>query len=91
MHEGEAFGRLPEALKNPQSQENARFLKEVFARINELPTDERDVVILCHIMGYEVEADDPARITAATLCGVTGRTIRNRLRRANAKLKKEGL
>ena len=32
--------------------------------------------------------DDPAETTAASLCGVTGRTIRNRLHRAAAKLSK---
>jgi DNA-directed RNA polymerase specialized sigma24 family protein len=37
-------------------------------------------------MGYAEEADDPATRTAATICGVTGRTIRNRLTRAAAKL-----
>jgi DNA-directed RNA polymerase specialized sigma24 family protein len=37
-------------------------------------------------MGYAEEADDPAKRTAATICGVTGRTIRNRLTRAAATL-----
>ena len=81
------------ALKNPANQENAQFLREVFKAIDKLPPDQRDAVILCHVMGYEAESEDPAKITAATLRGVTGRTIRNRLRRAAASLKqyKEGL
>jgi hypothetical protein len=81
------------ALKNPATQEKAQVLREVFKAIDKLPPDQRDAVILCFIMGYEVESEDPAKITAATRCGVTGRTIRNRLRRATATLKqyKEGL
>jgi DNA-directed RNA polymerase specialized sigma24 family protein len=51
-----------------------------------LPPEERDAVILCHVMGYPEESDDPAKRTAATICGVTGRTTRNRLKRAAAKL-----
>jgi DNA-directed RNA polymerase specialized sigma24 family protein len=82
------------ALKNPATQENSQFLRELFKAIAKLPPDQRDAVILCHVMGYEAESEDPAKITAATLRGVTGRTIRNRLRRAAASLKqykKEGL
>jgi hypothetical protein len=33
-------------------------------------------------MGYDVESENPNKTTAATLCGVTGRTIRNRLSNA---------
>jgi len=91
----EAGSRLSGAvLKNPAPQENAQFLREVSIAIDKLPPDQRDAVILCFIMGYEVESEDPAKITAATLRGVTGRTIRNRLRRAAASLKQykdEGL
>jgi hypothetical protein len=82
----QAIGRLPEALNSPASQENAQFLQEVLKAIDTLPPDQREAVILCHLMGYEAESEDPAKITAATLCGVTGRTIRNRLRRAAATL-----
>src|SRR5919198_27953 len=62
------------------------FLNQLSQAIYTLPPEERDAVILCHIMGYAEEADDPAKRTAATICGVTGPTIRNRLTRAAAKL-----
>ena len=42
--------------------------------------------MLCRLMGFKEESEDPRERTAATLCDVTGRTIRNRLRRALAKL-----
>lgn len=51
-----------------------------------LPEDERKAVILCGVLGLKEESEDPTIVTAATLCGVTGRTIRNRLKRAAAKL-----
>jgi DNA-directed RNA polymerase specialized sigma24 family protein len=58
----------------------------LWAAINKLPEDERRAVILVHVMGYEEESIDPAKVTAATLCGCRGRTIRNRLTRAAKKL-----
>ena len=83
----EAIARRPDAvLHSPATQENSLFLNQLFHAIHTLPPEERDAVILCHIMGYAEEADDPAKRTAATICGVTGRTIRNRLTRAAATL-----
>jgi hypothetical protein len=83
----EAMARQPEAgLHSPATPEHGLFLNQLADAIQTLPPDEREAVILCHIMGYAEEADDPATRTAATICGVTGRTIRNRLTRAAAKL-----
>jgi hypothetical protein len=62
------------------------FRNERMAAISRLPPDERKAVFLCGIFGLKEESEDPHAITAATLCGVTGRTIRNRLTRAAAKL-----
>jgi hypothetical protein len=85
--EVEAVSRLPYALlRSPATQECSIQFKQLLQAINNLPPDEREAVILCHIMGYDVEADDPTKETAATRCGVTGRTIRYRLTRAAAKL-----
>jgi hypothetical protein len=83
----EAVARRPEAgLSHPATPEHGLFLNELAHAIESLPPEERDAVILCHVMGYAEEADDPATRTAATICGVTGRTIRNRRTRAAAKL-----
>ena len=48
-----------------------------------LPPNIRKAVTLVHLYDYEIESEvDPEKITAATLCNVTGRTIRNWLRQA---------
>lgn len=50
--------------------------------LDRLPQQLREAVILCHEMGYEAESEDPEKITAAKLCKVSGRTIRDRLKKA---------
>lgn len=79
----EVFSRVSEAFRSPATQEDTVFWKNL---LKALPPEERKAVVLCHVMGYEVESEDPQKATAATRCGVTGRTIRNRLNRAAAKL-----
>jgi hypothetical protein len=87
LPDDEAIARRPDAvLHSAATQANSLFLKQLSQAIHTLPPEEREAVILCHVMGYAEEADDPAKRTAATICGVTGRTIRNRLARAAAKL-----
>ena len=82
----DVFARVAEAFRcAPTQQDNLR-LEALVEAINDLPPDQRDVVILCHVLGYKEEAEDPDEETAATRCGVTGRTIRNRLTRAAATL-----
>lgn len=82
----EMFAKVSEAGRTPAIQEGTIFRNELWAAINELPEDERRAVILVHVMGYEEESIDPTKVTAATLCGCKGRTIRNRLTRAAKKL-----
>lgn len=57
--------------------------------LNLLPPDERKAFVLCKIMGYEAESVDPSVVTGATLCGVSGRTIRSLVKSAREKLKRE--
>jgi DNA-directed RNA polymerase specialized sigma24 family protein len=75
---------LGKALSCRASQEDDLALNEM---LDALPADIREAVVLCYLMDYEEESEDPTRITAATLCDVTGRTIRNRLGKAAAYLK----
>lgn len=82
----DVFARLSEAFRIPSTQESHLFLEELVEAINALPNDERKAVILCHKLGYKEESEDPDEVTAATLCKCSGRTIRNRLSRAAAKL-----
>ncbi len=82
--EGESEGRecVPEV---PATQSERLDQEEL---LNMLPLDERKAVILCDIMGYRDESPDPDEETAATLCGVSGRTIRSRLKRGREQLKR---
>lgn len=82
----DAFAQVSEAFRTPATQQSTLFLEDLWDAINALPPDERRAVILVHVIGYDEEADDPTKVTAATLCHCTGRTIRNRLSRAAKKL-----
>lgn len=89
ISDDEAIARLPSAvLRNPASQEDRVFLMELFTALRALPPEVRKAVMLCEVWGYDVESEDPKKITAATLCGVSGRTIRARLKRAQLILKR---
>lgn len=68
------------------TQEDAVFLGELRAAIDALPADERAAFVVCQVLGYKVESKDPKEQTAATHCGVSGRTIRTRLSRAVSRL-----
>ena len=81
-----------EVLKIPATQEKEIFLDErrsaLRRAIRELPQDERKVIILHEILDYDVESENPDKKTVATLCDITGRTVRNRLKRAKSRLLK---
>lgn len=71
---------------NPD-QEMSPLRDELVSAIdNELTPEERNAVVLCYVMGYKVESANSDEVTAATRCNCTGRTIRNRLSSAAAKL-----
>jgi hypothetical protein len=82
----DAFARMSDAFKILPTQEWDTFRAPFLDAIEALPPDERDAVILVHVFGYKEEANDPEEETAATRCNCKGRTIRNRLTRAAAKL-----
>jgi len=82
----DVLARVTEAFHTPATQESTLFLKDLWKAIKALPRAERKAVILVFVLGYEEESDDPEKVTAATRCKCTGRTIRNRLSRAAAKL-----
>jgi hypothetical protein len=64
---------------------------ELLHAIDDLPADERRALVLVKIFGYEAESEDRKKTTAATLCGVSGRTIRTRLSKAEARLSRFNL
>ena len=86
LSEEEGLAFLSEAGGTRPTQEEGALLKEVKEAIEALPPDEREAFVLRRVYGYKAESEDPAETTAAVLCGCTGRTIRNRLSRAETKL-----
>lgn len=78
--------RLIKALRSRDTAESSVLLREIYEAINTLPYDERKAVILCHVMEYKIESNNPDEVTVATICNVSGRAIRNRLSRAAEKL-----
>ena len=82
----DAFARVSETFRSLPTQEWDIFREPLMKTIEALPADERAAVILVHVFGYKEESEDPEETTAATRCNCTGRTIRNRLTRAAAKL-----
>ncbi|TCP78859.1 sigma-70-like protein [Rhizobium sp. PP-CC-2G-626] len=82
----DAFARVSEAFRVLPTQEWDAYREPFLQAIEALPPDEREAVILVHVLGYKEESEDPEEETAATRCNCTGRTIRNRLTRAAAKL-----
>jgi len=82
----DVFARMTKNFWTLPTQEWGVFREPLVKAIKALPTDEREAVILVHVLGYKVESEDADVETAATRCNCTGRTIRNRLLRAAAKL-----
>lgn len=54
--------------------------------INSISETNRKAWVLYHVHGYQIESKDPAETTVATLLGVTGRTVRNRLKESQKQL-----
>jgi len=84
----EALARVWDLYGVRNNPEDRVFRKQVFDAIKALPPDQRRAVVLVHLLGFKQGSENPYETTAATLCGVDERTIRNRLRRAFAALSK---
>jgi DNA-directed RNA polymerase specialized sigma24 family protein len=82
----DVLAAVSQAYRTRPGQESHVLGHEVQRAMQTLPPQVRKAVILVHVLGYEVESNDPGKITAATLCGCSGRTIRNLLARAAAAL-----
>ena len=80
----ENAGRLENALRTRSGQVDGLVLAEF---LDALPPEEREAVVLHYVMGYKIESKDKDEPTVATRCGVSGRTIRDRLNRARERCK----
>jgi DNA-directed RNA polymerase specialized sigma24 family protein len=56
--------------------------------LERLPEHQRKAFILKYRMGFEAESVDKRKTTVATLCGVSGRTVRDWLKEAKQTLKR---
>ncbi len=83
-----ALARLSQAFHAPSDAEGYAEIAELCRAIDALPPEEREAVVLRHVFGYEVESINPAEITVAKVCKVSGRTIRSRLNAALARLRR---
>ena len=57
------------------------------ATLAQLPPNIQQAVYLVHIEGYHIESGDPTEMTVSRILGVTGRSVRNYLRRGEAALR----
>jgi len=76
----EMLARLSRMASIGPSQEDALYLPQIIAALDRLPPDQKQAVVLRRIYGHEEHV-------AAKIAGVKGRTIRNRLSRADKQLK----
>lgn len=74
-------------LRVPDSKLGPDRLAELNEALALLTENERLALFLCRVEGWPEESDDPARVSAAKVLGVTGRSVRNYLRRAETKLR----
>jgi hypothetical protein len=80
----EATARKLEAALSTRATQDDRLLENEV--LDALPTKEREAVVLHCVMGYDVESEDEDKETVATLCKVSGRTIRKRLESARKRV-----
>jgi RNA polymerase sigma factor (sigma-70 family) len=80
---------VAEAFRTPANQENYVLQNAVRRAVRALPVDEQRAVVLRYFYGLPEESEKPSVTSVASVCGVTGRTIRYRLERALAKLSRQ--
>lgn len=88
LDEENALAKLSAAAQSPARQENLLYVQQVEKFLATLSPEDREAVILVSIKRYKIESEDPDEVTAATLCGVSGRAIRKRLKKVAERLKK---
>lgn len=85
-HTSREINRAISAAFDSDTPEDHVLSRELLHAIDQLPAEERRALVLVKLLGFDTESADQTKTTAATLCGVSGRTIRTRLSTAAAKL-----
>ena len=75
-----------EALRAPPNQETAYILSRIANALKSLPDGQRNAFVLVRLLGYKTHSKNPEEVTAAARCKCSDRTIRNRLKQADAVL-----
>lgn len=86
IDEENTLAKLSKAAQIPARQENLVYLTQVGKFLATLSPEDREAFILVTIKGYKIESEDPEEETAATICGVSGRAIRKRLKKVSKQL-----
>ena len=89
LADDEFLSGLAEKMREPWPQVDLNLRQAIANALDELPRDQCKAVVLVYYHGLPIESDDPSITTVASVCGVTGRTIRNRISRALATLSKK--
>lgn len=87
LDEENTLAKLSLAAQSPPRQEQYAYLAEVGKFLATLSPEDREALILVAIKGYKIESEDADEETAATICGVSGRAIRKRLKKVASLLK----
>ena len=82
------LARRYEQFRVDPTQEHEAFGVELAAAVRSLPPDEQQAIFLYYFRGYQEDSKFIDEPTVASICGVTGRTVQNRLNRAYQKLSK---
>lgn len=86
LTEDEFLSGLAEKFRGREPQIDVDLRKALLNALDTLPFDQCKAVVLVYYLGLPIESEDPSVRTAASVCGVTNRTIRNRISKAVAAL-----
>lgn len=89
LADDEFLSGLAEKVRDRDPVVNRDLRQAILNALDTLPFDQCKAVMLVYYQGLPIESEDPTVTTAASVCGVTGRTIRNRIARALATLSRK--
>jgi hypothetical protein len=76
------LSELAEKFRDRDAPVDLTLRQAISNALDTLPFDQCKAVMLVYYHGLPIESEDPSVTSAATVCGVTGRAIRYRLRKA---------
>jgi hypothetical protein len=89
LTDDEFLSQLSAECSTPANQDTHVLRNALFRAIDSLPLDQCKAVMLRYFYELPEESENPSVMSVASVCGVTGRTVRYRLQRALATLSKQ--